>query len=193
MDHLKISTLAVNTITCYRILAAPILLLLIWKNEYDVFKWLFVVSFFTDALDGYLARSYKVVSKLGARLDSAGDDLTVIVAVIGIIKWNHAFLYDKRAIIIMLLVLLVIEVSLALIRYGKMTAYHTYISKTAAILQAIFLCTCFFIDKPSSMLFYITVIVTGIGLFEEILMTILLKTYRVDTKGLYWLFNKEKS
>lgn len=191
MDHSEIKRIAVNTITSYRILAAPILLLLIWKNEYDIFKWLLVVSFFTDAVDGYLARRYKAVSKLGARLDSAGDDLTVIVAIIGMIKWNYAFIYDKKIWVIFLIVLFTIQVTLALIRYGKMTAYHTYISKTAAILQAVFLSSCFFIDYPSSLFFYITVIATGIGLLEEIVITILLQNYQVDIKGLYWLLKKK--
>jgi hypothetical protein len=56
---LTIKSLMVNAVTVYRILAAPVLLILIWKNEYDLFKWLLVVSFFTDAIDGYLARYFK--------------------------------------------------------------------------------------------------------------------------------------
>jgi CDP-diacylglycerol--glycerol-3-phosphate 3-phosphatidyltransferase len=78
----------VNALTFYRILAAPILLLLIISHRPEVFKWLLAISFFTDAIDGYLARRYKVNSVLGARLDSIGDDLTVAVGVIGIIAFK---------------------------------------------------------------------------------------------------------
>lgn len=193
MGNSKTNILAINAISSYRILAAPILLLLILKNEFDTFKWLLVVSFVTDAVDGYLARRYKAVSNLGARLDSAGDDLTVIAAIIGMIKWNYPFIDNYKIWAAFLLLLLIIQVTLALIRYGKMTAFHTYISKTAAISQAAFLSSSFLIEHPSPILFYITAVITAIGLLEEIAMTILLEEYRVDIKGLYWLSKNKKS
>jgi phosphatidylglycerophosphate synthase len=79
----KNSYYIINGITLYRLIAAPFLLILAFLKETDVFKWLLAVSFFTDAIDGYLARKYKVVSVMGAKLDSWGDDLTVIAATVG--------------------------------------------------------------------------------------------------------------
>ena len=60
----------VNAITLYRLLAAFVLLYFILAERMDVFKWLLAISFFTDALDGVLARTLKVVSVTGSRLDS---------------------------------------------------------------------------------------------------------------------------
>jgi CDP-diacylglycerol--glycerol-3-phosphate 3-phosphatidyltransferase len=55
----------VNAITLYRLIAAPFLLLLIINHNLEVFRWLLGLSFFTDAIDGYLARKYKVTSAFG--------------------------------------------------------------------------------------------------------------------------------
>jgi len=192
MENLKIKSLTVNAISLYRILIAPILLLLIWKNEFDIFKWLLVISFFTDAIDGYLARHFKAVSDRGAVLDSVGDDLTVIVAIIGMFNWNYAFLWDIRIWGAFLILILLVQVTLALIKFGKMTAYHTYLSKTAAVLQAVFLSSCFIFRHPSAIFFYITAVTTAIDMLEEIMITIWLKAYQFDIKGLYWLLKKKK-
>lgn len=192
MRNSKIKKRAVQAITCYRILAAPVLLLFIWKNQYDLFKWMLAISFFTDAIDGYLARRYKVVSAMGARIDSAGDDLTVIVAVIAMVKWYNDFIWETRIWSVSLIFLLVVQVALAFIKYGKMTAYHTYISKTAAVLQGLFLSSCFLFGNPAASLFYLAIITTGAGLLEEIVITILLRDYRFDVRGLYWLLRAKK-
>ena len=65
----------VNGITLYRMIAAFLLILLIVNHQPEIFKWLPAISFLTDAVDGCLARRYKVVSVLGAKLDSIADDL----------------------------------------------------------------------------------------------------------------------
>src|SRR5687767_4320299 len=88
----KKSYYIINGITLYRLIAAPFLLFLILTRQSDLFKWLLAFSFFTDAIDGYLARKYKVVSVMGAKLDSLGDDLTVIVGVIGLFVLKPDFI-----------------------------------------------------------------------------------------------------
>ena len=60
----KSSYYIINSITLYRLIAAPFLLYLVITKQPDIFKWLLAFSFFTDAIDGYLARRYKVVSVL---------------------------------------------------------------------------------------------------------------------------------
>jgi cardiolipin synthase len=78
----KRSYYMVNGITLYRLMAAPLLVLLVINNRFDLFKWLLAISFFTDALDGYLARRYHVISIAGSKLDSIADDLTIVTGII---------------------------------------------------------------------------------------------------------------
>jgi cardiolipin synthase len=51
-----------------------------WKNAAAC--WLFVLAAVTDAFDGYLARRYGMVSRLGAFLDPVADKLMVCAALI---------------------------------------------------------------------------------------------------------------
>ena len=67
----------VNSITLYRLLASLLLLYFIVINDLFTFKWLLLVSFFTDAIDGFLARKFKVTTVMGSKFDSIADDLTV--------------------------------------------------------------------------------------------------------------------
>ncbi|MDP4116250.1 MAG: CDP-alcohol phosphatidyltransferase family protein [Bacteroidota bacterium] len=180
-------------ITLYRIIAAPILFLLIISQRQDIFKWLIAISFSTDAIDGYLARRYKVVSKFGAMLDSIGDDLTIVAAITGIILLKPEFLRKEMILIILLFALFLLQTILALIRYRKLSSFHTYTAKTAAVLQGIFVLLLFFLDEPVYILFHITAAVTVIDLVEEIILVLLLPHWETDVKGLYSIMKKGQS
>ena len=191
-DIRKQAWYVINGITLYRIIAAPILLVLLFTKQYDIFKWLLGVSFFTDLIDGYLARKFKVTSILGTKLDSIGDDLTVLVGLIALFVLKLEFIKQHVIILIILLVLFFVQTTYAFIRYGKMTNFHTYLAKTAALLQGIFLILAFFTEEPSLILFYAATIVTMLELTEEIILIRLLLKWQANVKGIYWVLkNKE--
>jgi phosphatidylglycerophosphate synthase len=180
----------INGITVYRIIAAPFLVLLIIYDQVDIFKWLLALSFFTDAIDGYLARRYKVTSILGAKLDSIGDDLTVAAAMGGMIVFNPDFFLSQSPVFIGLLCLFAIQTVMAFIRYGKLTNFHTYGAKLAAVSQGVFLILFFFTSQPDMPLFYIAAIITGIELLEEIIIVLVLPQWKTNVKGLYWVIKE---
>ena len=187
----KLSYYVINGITLYRIIAAPFLLILLFSDQYDIFKWLLGVSFFTDLIDGFLARRYKVASILGTRMDSIGDDLTILVAITGLVIVKPDFIIQEIVIFGILFFLFVFQISYSFIRYGKMTNFHTYLAKTAALLQGIFLLLVFFTDEPSKPLFYAAAIVTMLELIEEIILVRLLPEWEANMKGLYWIIKKK--
>ena len=176
----------INGITLYRIIAAPILLVLLFTKQYDIFKWLLGVSFFTDLIDGYLARKFKVTSILGTKLDSIGDDLTVLVGLIALFVLKLEFIKQHVIIFIILLVLFLVQTTYAFISYKKMTNFHTYLAKIAAVLQGVFLILVFFTQEPSFILFYAATIVTMLELIEEIILIRLLPKWQANVKGIYW-------
>ncbi|MCU0367742.1 MAG: CDP-alcohol phosphatidyltransferase family protein [Cyclobacteriaceae bacterium] len=183
----------VNLITLYRIIAFPFLLMFIYFNRLDIFKWLIIISFFTDAIDGYLARKYKANSILGAKLDSIGDDLTILAAIIGLAVFRFEFLKQEWLIFAIPLFFFFVQLIAAFIRYGKMSSFHTYLAKTAAILQGLFLCSMFLFEHPYYPLFYATAVVTLIELIEEIFIVIILPEWKTNVKGLYWVWNERGS
>ena len=182
----------INGITLYRTIAAPFLLVLLFTKQYEVFKWLLGVSFFTDLVDGYLARRFKVTSILGTRLDSIGDDLTVLVGLIALFVLKLEFIKQHIIILIILLVLFLVQTTYAFIRYRKLTNFHTYLAKTAALLQGVFLILVFFTEEPILILFYAATFVTMLELTEEIILVNLLPQWKANVKGIYWVLkNKE--
>jgi phosphatidylglycerophosphate synthase len=181
----------VNGITLYRMIAVPVLLLFIVNDDLDIFKWLLPISFFTDAIDGFLARKYKVSSKFGSRLDSIADDLTVVVAIIGLLVFKPELLRHEIALIIVLVALYLFQTAFALIRYGKISGFHTYTAKFAAVLQGLFLITVFFVDEPLYIFFRIAAVVTAIGLVEEIILVLILPEWQNDVKGLFHVLRKK--
>lgn len=180
----------VNLITLYRIVTFPLLLLFALTDQMDVFKWLLLASFFTDAIDGFLARKYNATSILGAKLDSIGDDLTVLGGAVGLFVAQFEFIKEEAAVFIGLFVLFLIQVGLSFYRYKKMSTFHTYLAKIAAVITAIFMLSVFFLGKISYPLFYTAAIITGIELLEEIILVLMVKSYRSNVKGLYWALNK---
>jgi CDP-diacylglycerol--glycerol-3-phosphate 3-phosphatidyltransferase len=171
-------------------IAAPFLVYLAFTYQFDLFKWLLAFSFFTDAIDGYLARRYQMDSVFGARIDSVADDLTIIAAITGMYIQNSAFLLEEIVPILILAALYLLQNVMALVKYRKTTSFHTYLAKIAAICQGVFLIVFFFLPQPVYWLFYTTLILTGADLIEEMLLIWMLPHYSVNVKGLYWLKRK---
>ena len=71
-----------------------------------------------------------------------------------------------------------------------MTGFHTWLAKTAALLQGVFLLLVFFTDRPSMPLFYAAAIITILQLIEEIILVHLLPQWQTNVKGLYWVLKK---
>jgi phosphatidylglycerophosphate synthase len=182
----------INAITLYRIIAFPVLIFLLFTNRLDVFKWMLIISFLTDAVDGILARKFKANSLLGAKLDSIGDDLTILAAVTGLAVAKQEFLREHWIIFAIPLSLFFIQLLAAFIRYGKMSSYHTYLAKVAAILQGFFMCSMFLFDRPAFWLFYATAIVTTLELIEEIIMVFVLREWKTNVHGVYWVLREKR-
>jgi len=182
----------INAISLYRTIAFPVLMFLIFTNRFDVFKWMLIVSFLTDAVDGFLARKFKANSVLGARLDSIGDDLTILAGIIGFCVAKTEFLKEHWIIFAIPLMLFFIQTIAALVRFKKTSSYHTYLAKAAAILQGFFMCSMFLFQEPIYWLFYTTALITTIELIEEIIIVFVLPDWKTNVHGLYWVM-KEKS
>ena len=182
----------INLITLYRIVTFPLLILLVVIGELEVFKWLLLASFITDAIDGFLARAFNATSILGAKLDSIGDDLTVLAAIIALFVAEFDFIREKLPLILILFGLFLIQLVFSIIRYKKISSFHTYLAKTAAVVTAIFLLSVFFFEEIFHPLFYASFIVTSLELIEEIIIVSVLPKWKANVKGLYWVLTENR-
>ena len=69
-----------NILTLSRIAAAPILILLLRDENFELALILFVLAGLTDGLDGWIAKRFNCASQLGARLDPLADKIIIISA-----------------------------------------------------------------------------------------------------------------
>src|SRR5680860_125839 len=169
----------------YRIAAVPILLVLLWLDEREIFTSFLLVSYSTDAIDGYLARKLNINSARGSQLDSMGDQLNFIMGLIGIWVFEIVFIKINLLLIGIAFVPYIIQMILAFAKYGKATAFHTYLAKTSAVVQATFiLWTLFF--GPEYGLFYLMILIGILETLEEITLIFMYDTWVEDVKGIYW-------
>jgi CDP-diacylglycerol--glycerol-3-phosphate 3-phosphatidyltransferase len=159
--------------------------------QLQIFKWLLPISFFTDLIDGTLARKYKVETVRGAKLDSISDDLTVAAAIIGMFLFKQDFALQQFNILLIILALFLVQTIYAFLTYRRATSFHTYLAKMAAILQGCFFILLFLLPEPVMFLFYATAFVTSLELIEEIIIIKFLKDWRTNVKGLYWVVRRK--
>lgn len=90
-----------NLLTVSRILLLPVLLWAFLSGKGTFIPWvLFALLAVTDFLDGYLARRWKVQSKLGEFLDPVADKLLVCMMLILISADKASVLFTVPALII---------------------------------------------------------------------------------------------
>jgi phosphatidylglycerophosphate synthase len=175
----------------YRIAAAPFLLLVLWLGNREFFTWLLLVSYCTDAIDGFLARKLKITSPRGSQLDSFGDQITFVVGLIGLLVYELDFMKDHAFYIILVFVPYIFQIIIAFVKYGKATAFHTYLAKLSAITQAFFILWLLFFG-PIYWLFYVMIVLGLLETIEEIALIFMYDKWVSGVKGIYWALRDKR-
>lgn len=139
-----------NKITIARIALIPVFVLLLypfpnkWLEPYGMY-WaavIFVIAAATDQLDGYIARKYNQVTRLGMLLDPLADKLLICAALLLLVQKHHvsswiAFGIIGREILITGLRIMAAKkgIALAADRYGKIKLVVQVIAIAAVLLN----------------------------------------------------------
>jgi CDP-diacylglycerol--glycerol-3-phosphate 3-phosphatidyltransferase len=181
-----------NAITLCRLLATPVLLVAALERRPMMFAWLLLACLLSDIADGLLARALKLHSPFGAALDSTADMLVTIIAAVGTITMQWPFIVAHAWQLELLAGLFAGEVLISLLRYHRLSSFHTYIVRVSAYAQGAFLLSLFFWGY-SAPLFYFMWIVSCVGQLEEWVLLALLPTWTSDVRGLYWVLKRRRS
>ena len=175
----------------YRIASAPFLIFLLALNEQFIFTCLLLISYCTDMIDGFLARKLKITSPRGSQLDSFGDQITFVVGLLGICVFEFDFIKENYVLIIIAIVPYIIQMFIAFFKYGKATAFHTYLAKLSAVVQGVFILYLLFFE-PVYWLFYTMVILGLLETLEEIILIFMYKNWISGVKGIYWAIRDKR-
>ncbi|MGJ0491267.1 CDP-alcohol phosphatidyltransferase family protein [Methylobacter sp.] len=172
-----------NLLTCFRFVAAPVLLWLAWHDHKNLFLILLAVSFLSDALDGIAARLTGQVTQFGAVLDSWAD--VIIYLVIAISAWWLWPDVVKRELIYVVLIIssYLIPSIVGMVKFGSFTSYHTWTVKLAAAAMALTLYV-LFLGGPAWP-FRIAAVLCTLAAAEEIAITLILTEKRSNISSLW--------
>jgi cardiolipin synthase len=73
-----------NFLTLLRLGIVPFFVLAVFAHEFRLAVWIFVISGFTDVLDGWIARTFDLQSRIGALLDPLADKVLLTAAYISL-------------------------------------------------------------------------------------------------------------
>lgn len=126
-----------NGLSALRLASVPVLLVLAWLDQPLAFLVLLLAGILSDALDGWLARRLDAVTKLGIRLDSMADfALYIAVPLGGWWLWPDLLLREAPWFVL-IVIGYALPGSLALIRFRRLSSYHTWSAKLAVAVTAL--------------------------------------------------------
>jgi len=181
-----------NIITSVRILSVPFLIYFAAAGKEKEFFYLWIFSVSTDVLDGWIARTFKMQTPLGAKLDSTADFFIYLTTIYGIyaLKWDEFGPYKPAALIILFYFLFADLFSF--VKFRKISSLHLYSWKIGGLLQFAFVFWLFY-KGFNPLLFKIVFVWTGLAFLENIFIQIKMKKYVSNQKHiLYFLKHREK-
>jgi cardiolipin synthase (CMP-forming) len=125
-----------NLLSFFRLLLIPVFLILLVNHQYVWALIVLVGSSLTDFVDGYVARHFNQVSRVGQLLDPAADRLFIFSTLIGL-AWTGFIPWWLAGVILARdLLLLILGVILANFGYGPLPVHHLGKMGTFALLTA---------------------------------------------------------
>jgi len=183
---------APNALSVYRIAAAPLILYGIFSGHRMLFAWLVIINLVTDALDGFIARHWKMETSIGVKFDSIGDLTTDVLTLLGLVVLEQPFVRSYILPIGLLIGFYLASQVLSLLRFHRLVSLHLYSSKLTNILLAVFFTT-YFLVAYVPVLFYTMIVVGILGAIEEIAVLCFLKEHQENVRGLYWVLKGMKT
>jgi len=174
-----------------RIVATPVLIFLALTDREDAYKWLLLAALISDIVDGLIARTFSITSKLGSRLDTLADTLLWPVAIFGIWIFHPEVMTEHWIVIALVLGLWAIEMIVAWLRYGKLTSFHTYTIRVSVYGFGIFIVS-LFLWGLQPWLLYVASALNMLGNVESLIIMALLPEWTSDLRGLYWVLQQRK-
>lgn len=172
-----------NILSLSRIAMAPFLLVASYFGSEMLFFTFFSLMLISDVLDGYIARKLHQCSKVGSKLDSIGDYVTYMSVPFATWWLWPEIIREEALYITVAITLFLVPGIIARIKFGQMVAYHTWITKIAAVVMSGGLVILLF--TKSNLLFHIAVYVMILEAAENLAITYVLNKPLANVRS-FW-------
>ncbi len=182
---------APNLISLYRLLIFPVILIMALTGRESWFVILLCISLVSDAIDGSIARYFKLQTNFGAALDNLADICTYAMAILGIFIFKWTDIEPYAWFLYLFLTVFILSYIISFFRFGKIPGLHLYSAVSAGYVQSIF----FFILFVFGFYPWMYFLAVGWGLLaytEKIFVLLKLDDIKIGVKGLYWVMKSEK-
>lgn len=126
-----------TALTVFRLLSAPVLMVLAYMGQERYFLWLAIAALLSDVLDGALARRLGASSETGRLLDSWADLLIALVSFAGATLLWPDTMREEAGYFALILAALVIPNAWGFLRFRRLLGYHTISAKASGVLLAV--------------------------------------------------------
>lgn len=176
-----------NALSLFRIAMLPVLGGLAWSGQALLFLGALALSLSSDVLDGWLARKTGVVTELGAKLDSWGDLATyATLPLFAWWLWPDLMRAELRYLACAVFAY-TLPIGIGLLRFGRLTSYHTWAAKGTAIWMGIALFVLF--SGGPAWPFHAGVFLLVVEAMEEVAITVTLRRWKTDVPTLWHAVN----
>ncbi len=151
-----------NVISFLRLCLVPLYFVLLFNGLRIEALIVFAIASITDFLDGYIARKYDYVSRIGQLLDPAIDTILMISGVVGV--WLFCGLPTWVMFLIFLREASLLVIGACLIKFYSIRIPVVYLGKVATALLFFGICSLFLVEWG--------IFIIYIGLALQIIVTI---------------------
>lgn len=181
-----------NALSAYRLLVAPVILYLAVTGAEKPFIILICISLITDILDGFIARRFNLVTKIGGQIDNLADFATYMLAVYGLYRFRWEEVEPHSWLLWLFFAIFFISYFIGWIRFRKMPGLHLYSAVTAAYLQGFFLFMVFAAGFWP-WLYFLAMGWGTIAYIEKCFVLMMIDEIAPGNKGLYWVLKKKRN
>jgi len=182
---------APNVLSGARMVAVPALVVLAMGRYETAFTWVLIPALLSDVADGLIARLFHLESRLGAMLDSLADTALLFAALYGLWVFHAEVVREHAWLCGTAVGLWVLEDVVALLRYGRLSSFHTYLSKIVANLLGLFVGWLFLFGFQPWLL-YVAAGGSILASLEELVLLAVLGEWRSDVRGLWWVLREAR-
>jgi CDP-diacylglycerol--glycerol-3-phosphate 3-phosphatidyltransferase len=180
-----------NALSVYRMLALPFIVYTIVTGNKQLYITLLSINLITDILDGLIARTFKLETELGARLDSFADLGTYVMAFSGMIILEREFVSEHAVAFSIIIGMYALPQLISLVRFHRPTSFHLYSSKTLGYIQGIFIFT-YFVFGYNAWYFYFMAVSSILVYTEALIIVISIPVLRSNVRGIYFMLREHK-